>query len=67
MRNESRDQCILISGESGSGKTEASKHVLQHLSVCSVGGDDKKEHIKNQLLKSNPILEVCLMLVLNAA
>jgi len=57
MRNESRDQCILISGESGSGKTEASKHILQHLSVCSAGGDDKKQHIKDQLLKSNPILE----------
>ncbi|XP_078484036.1 unconventional myosin-Ic isoform X1 [Ciona intestinalis] len=56
MRNEASDQCILISGESGSGKTEASKYILQYLSVCSAS-NDKVEHIKGRLLQSNPILE----------
>jgi len=57
MRNESKDQCILISGESGSGKTEASKYILQYLSVCSATSD-KVEHIKDRLIQSNPVLEV---------
>ncbi|XP_076801884.1 unconventional myosin-Ic-like isoform X1 [Clavelina lepadiformis] len=56
MRNEARNQCILISGESGSGKTEASKYILQYLSVCSTS-NEKVEHIKSQLLQSNPVLE----------
>lgn len=56
MRNENKDQCILISGESGSGKTEASKYILQYLSICS-SSSEKVEHIKSRLLQSNPVLE----------
>lgn len=56
MVEEFRDQCILVSGESGSGKTEASKKVLQYLAAIShhkpaIG------YIKDQLLYSNPVLE----------
>lgn len=57
MRNETKDQCILISGESGSGKTEASKYILQYLSACS-STSEKAEHIKDRLIQSNPVLEV---------
>ena len=57
MRNESKDHCILISGESGSGKTEASKYILQYLSVCSTTSD-KAQDIKDRLIQSNPVLEV---------
>lgn len=56
MRNENKDHCILISGESGSGKTEASKYILQYLSVCS-SNNEKVEHVKSRLLQSNPVLE----------
>ncbi|XP_066139417.1 unconventional myosin IC [Euwallacea fornicatus] len=53
---ESREQCILISGESGSGKTEASKKVLQYISEVTERKGEI-ERVKNKLLDSNPILE----------
>eukprot|EP00062_Callorhinchus_milii_P008899 gi/632952105/ref/XP_007891667.1/ PREDICTED: unconventional myosin-XVI [Callorhinchus milii] len=33
MLQEKRSQCFILSGESGSGKTEACKHIVKHL-VC---------------------------------
>ncbi|XP_034658441.1 unconventional myosin IC isoform X1 [Drosophila subobscura] len=53
---ENRGQCVLISGESGSGKTEASKKVLQYIAACS-GHQTTVEGVKDKLLKSNPVLE----------
>lgn len=56
MKNEGRDQCVLISGESGSGKTEASKYLLQYLAQCS-GHTGKVDQVKDRLIQSNPVLE----------
>lgn len=56
MIEENRGQCVLISGESGAGKTEASKKVLQYLAACS-GYQSTVENVKDKLLKSNPLLE----------
>ncbi|XP_022253422.1 unconventional myosin-Ic-like, partial [Limulus polyphemus] len=56
MREECRDQCILISGESGAGKTEASKKILQYLAAASYHAT-QVEHVKDKLLTSNPVLE----------
>ena len=57
MRSEFRDQCVLISGESGSGKTEASKKILQYIAASSTHSKDVAR-VKDRLLQSNPILEV---------
>ncbi|XP_033098129.1 unconventional myosin-Ib-like isoform X2 [Anneissia japonica] len=56
MRDKNRDQCVIISGESGAGKTEASKIVMQYVAaVCGKGKD--VDTVKEQLLQSNPVLE----------
>lgn len=56
MKEENTDQCILISGESGAGKTEAAKQILQFLAACATDTGASKE-IRDRLLMSNPILE----------
>ncbi|XP_077339685.1 unconventional myosin-Ia isoform X1 [Lithobates pipiens] len=56
LRERDRDQCILITGESGAGKTEASKLVMSYVAaVCGKG--EEVNQVKEQLLQSNPVLE----------
>ncbi|KAA8593715.1 hypothetical protein FQN60_004549 [Etheostoma spectabile] len=56
MRTERKDQCILISGESGAGKTEASKKILQYYAF-TCPASEQVQTIKDRLLQSNPVLE----------
>ncbi|KAL9967896.1 hypothetical protein ACROYT_G026203 [Oculina patagonica] len=56
MRDYNQDQCILITGESGAGKTEASKVVMQYVAAVS-GKGWEVDRVKEQLLQSNPVLE----------
>ena len=56
MITEEENQCVIISGESGAGKTEASKQIQTYIAgVC--GGGEGVEKIKKAFLESNPVLE----------
>lgn len=52
--NSPPDQCILISGESGAGKTESTKILLRYLTAVSSGAD---VGVMDKVMESNPILE----------
>lgn len=54
LRSERGDQSILVSGESGAGKTETVKILMNHL--ASAGGNHHSEVIQ-RVLDSNPLLE----------
>ncbi|XP_063614280.1 unconventional myosin IC-like [Penaeus indicus] len=56
MTSEVADHCILISGESGAGKTEASKQVLRFLAATSLHRREI-DRVRDRLLQSNPLLE----------
>jgi myosin-1 len=56
LRFKGRNQCVIISGESGSGKTEASKVIMKYVAAVSPSGAQVDE-VKTKLLKTNPVLE----------
>lgn len=57
------NQCVIISGESGAGKTEAAKQIMQYIANVSVddtgaGTNDGIGRIKDMVLATNPLLEL---------
>ncbi|KAK3268414.1 hypothetical protein CYMTET_23082 [Cymbomonas tetramitiformis] len=59
MLREGAPQSVIISGESGAGKTEASKLIMRYIfAACtSSSGDSQGAELTKRILDTNPILE----------
>lgn len=61
LKSYGENQCVIISGESGAGKTEAAKQIMQYIANVSVddqsSSDSGISKIKDMVLATNPLLE----------
>jgi len=62
LERESRDQSIIVSGESGAGKTVSAKYAMRYF--ATVGGAASETQVEKKVLASNPIMEVSSNLIL---
>lgn len=61
---DERNQSIIVSGESGAGKTVSAKYAMRYF--ATVGGSSNDTNVEEKVMASSPIMEVS-GLVSNAA
>ncbi|CAH1448881.1 unnamed protein product [Lactuca virosa] len=57
MMNEGKSNSILVSGESGAGKTETTKMLMRYLAHLGGRSGVEGRTVEQQVLESNPVLE----------
>ncbi|PAN34584.1 hypothetical protein PAHAL_6G106900 [Panicum hallii] len=57
MINENKSNAILVSGESGAGKTETTKMLMRYLAYLGGRAATEGRTVEQQVLESNPVLE----------
>ncbi|OAY82606.1 Myosin-11, partial [Ananas comosus] len=57
MINEEKSNSILVSGESGAGKTETTKMLMRYLAYLGGRVATEGRTVEQQVLESNPVLE----------
>lgn len=57
LKSYNENQCVIISGESGAGKTEAAKRIMQYIAATSSTHSESISKIKDMVLATNPLLE----------
>ncbi|KAL8055165.1 hypothetical protein ABFX02_04G039300 [Erythranthe guttata] len=57
MINEGKSNSILVSGESGAGKTETTKMLMRYLAYLGGRKQTEGRTVEQQVLESNPVLE----------
>nr|XP_034598198.1 myosin-17-like isoform X5 [Setaria viridis] len=57
MINEGKSNSILVSGESGAGKTETTKLLMRYLAFLGGRSGTGERTVEQQVLESNPVLE----------
>uniref|UniRef100_A0A8C3A0P1 Myosin VC n=1 Tax=Cyclopterus lumpus TaxID=8103 RepID=A0A8C3A0P1_CYCLU len=55
MARNHKNQSIIVSGESGAGKTVSARYAMRYFAVVSKSGS--KTHVEDKVLASNPITE----------
>ncbi|XP_066263095.1 unconventional myosin-Va [Euwallacea similis] len=54
-REQNKDQSIIVSGESGAGKTVSAKYAMRYF--ATVGGNATETQVEKKVLASSPIME----------
>ncbi|CAI0436865.1 unnamed protein product [Linum tenue] len=57
MINDQISQSILVSGESGAGKTESTKSLMRYLAFMGGRSGNEGQSVEQKVLESNPVLE----------
>uniref|UniRef100_A0AAZ3Q506 Myosin VC n=1 Tax=Oncorhynchus tshawytscha TaxID=74940 RepID=A0AAZ3Q506_ONCTS len=55
MARNNKNQSIIVSGESGAGKTVSARYAMRYFAMVSKSGS--KTHVEDKVLASNPITE----------